>query len=119
MASHPSIPRFMPQASTPDQAFQRATTIPGNLRKLADALLGWTLWNLQNDATNATGNLPQRFGFTTRPVDASDIECEIRLTPAAVLHVYADGIVCAHPHGAMLLHADRFQPLHLNDGYRG
>jgi hypothetical protein len=116
MPNHRSIPRFVPQASSPAEAYERATQIPRDIRELAEILISWSLSNLRNDATSATGNLPARFGFRCTPAITADaVTQEITLTPAAILRIGLGGIVCTHPQGATLVRVERFEPLHLRE----
>jgi hypothetical protein len=107
--------RFVPQAATQIEAFERGTRIPRDIRQLGDALTAWSLANLAHDAVSPHGDLPRRFGFDSDGLSGAPIKrvpYHIALTPALRLYVTERCMACLHEAGSTILTASRFEVLH-------
>src|SRR5258705_8886976 len=116
METAPRIQRFSPQTATLDEAYDRGTRTPREVRQLAETLLAWELSNLMHDCVSPLGDLPRRFGFDCDRDAAAPLRgapYHIALTAIARLYVFESRIVCSHGSGLVLVSADRFELLQL------
>ena len=106
--------RFVPQAATQTEAYERATRIPRDIRQLGEALTAWSLSNLVRDAVSPHGDLPRRFGFDSEGANGPPIQrvpYHIVLTKALELYVTERCLACLHDEGTTILTASRFEVL--------
>lgn len=111
--ARPSFRRFHPSAFSAEEAYNRATQTPREVRQLGEAVVGWALSNFARD-----GTLPQAFGFQQSPETGA---AGSALSDHTTLTIFQGVLWCTSAEGSTVLSSSNFEPariLHPADATR-